>query len=138
VHSRSTDLAFLSLQGRVAAKLLQLAAPAGQGPARIPRLTQVELATMVGGVASRQTKRSSRCRPAATSGSRASAWRSSTRSRCAGWPAAERPSLPLVGTRRRPRSHTRWAALPTGSPISLPRHAQVKLAVDSPATPQPP
>jgi CRP-like cAMP-binding protein len=44
-----TDLAFLSLQGRVAAKLLELAAPARQGPARTRRLTQVELATMVGG-----------------------------------------------------------------------------------------
>jgi CRP/FNR family transcriptional regulator, cyclic AMP receptor protein len=44
-----TDLAFLSLQGRVAAKLLELAGPAGQGPARTRRVTQVELATMVGG-----------------------------------------------------------------------------------------
>jgi CRP/FNR family transcriptional regulator, cyclic AMP receptor protein len=44
-----TELAFLSLQGRVAAKLLELADPAGQGPARTRRLTQVELATMVGG-----------------------------------------------------------------------------------------
>jgi CRP/FNR family transcriptional regulator, cyclic AMP receptor protein len=44
-----TDLAFLSLQGRVAAKLLELAGPAGQGVARTRRLTQVELATMVGG-----------------------------------------------------------------------------------------
>jgi CRP/FNR family transcriptional regulator, cyclic AMP receptor protein len=43
------DLAFLSLQGRVAAKLLQLAGPPGQGPARTRRVTQVELATMVGG-----------------------------------------------------------------------------------------
>jgi len=41
-----TDLAFLSLQGRVAAKLLELAGPDG---ARTRRLTQVELATMVGG-----------------------------------------------------------------------------------------
>jgi CRP/FNR family cyclic AMP-dependent transcriptional regulator len=41
-----TDLAFLSLQGRVAAKLLELASPGG---ARTRRLTQVELATMVGG-----------------------------------------------------------------------------------------
>jgi CRP/FNR family transcriptional regulator, cyclic AMP receptor protein len=45
-----TDLAFLNLQGRVAAKLLELAEPAGQGPARTRRLTQGELATMVGGV----------------------------------------------------------------------------------------
>jgi len=44
-----TDLAFLSLQGRVAAKLLALAGPAEQGAARTPRVTQVELATMVGG-----------------------------------------------------------------------------------------
>ena len=44
-----TELAFLSLQGRVAAKLLELADSAGQGPARTRRLTQVELATMVGG-----------------------------------------------------------------------------------------
>jgi CRP-like cAMP-binding protein len=44
-----TDLAFLSLQGRVAAKLLELAGPAGQGAARTRRLTQLELATMVGG-----------------------------------------------------------------------------------------
>jgi CRP-like cAMP-binding protein len=44
-----TDLAFLSLQGRVAAKLLELAGPARQGPARTRRVTQVELATMVGG-----------------------------------------------------------------------------------------
>jgi CRP/FNR family cyclic AMP-dependent transcriptional regulator len=44
-----TELAFLSLQGRVAAKLLELADPVGQGPARTRRLTQVELATMVGG-----------------------------------------------------------------------------------------
>ena len=44
-----TDLALLSLQGRVAAKLLELAAdPTGEGPARTRRLTQVELATMVG------------------------------------------------------------------------------------------
>jgi CRP/FNR family transcriptional regulator, cyclic AMP receptor protein len=44
-----TDLALLSLPGRVAAKLLELAAdPAGEGPARTRRLTQVELATMVG------------------------------------------------------------------------------------------
>jgi CRP/FNR family transcriptional regulator, cyclic AMP receptor protein len=41
-----TDLAFLSLQERVAAKLLELAGPGG---ARTRRLTQVELATMVGG-----------------------------------------------------------------------------------------
>jgi CRP/FNR family transcriptional regulator, cyclic AMP receptor protein len=40
-----TDLAFLSLQERVAAKLLELAGPGG---ARTRRLTQVELATMVG------------------------------------------------------------------------------------------
>ena len=44
-----TDLAFLSLPGRVAAKLLELAGPAGQGAARTRRLTQLELATMVGG-----------------------------------------------------------------------------------------
>jgi CRP/FNR family transcriptional regulator, cyclic AMP receptor protein len=43
-----TDLALLSLPGRVAAKLLELADPAGEGPARTRRLTQVELATMVG------------------------------------------------------------------------------------------
>jgi CRP/FNR family cyclic AMP-dependent transcriptional regulator len=43
------DLAFLSLQGRVAAKLLDLAGAAGQGAARTRRVTQVELATMVGG-----------------------------------------------------------------------------------------
>jgi CRP/FNR family transcriptional regulator, cyclic AMP receptor protein len=41
-----TDLAFLSLQGRVAAKLLELAGP---GAARTRPVTQVELATMVGG-----------------------------------------------------------------------------------------
>jgi CRP/FNR family cyclic AMP-dependent transcriptional regulator len=41
-----TDLAFLSLQGRVAAKLLELAGP---DAARTRRVTQVELATMVGG-----------------------------------------------------------------------------------------
>jgi CRP/FNR family cyclic AMP-dependent transcriptional regulator len=45
-----SDLAFLSLQGRVAAKLLDLTAP---GQARTRRITQVELATMVGGA--RQT-----------------------------------------------------------------------------------
>jgi CRP/FNR family transcriptional regulator, cyclic AMP receptor protein len=45
-----SDLAFLSLQGRVAAKLLDLAEP-GQDLTR--RITQVELATMVGGA--RQT-----------------------------------------------------------------------------------
>ena len=45
-----SDLAFLSLQGRVAAKLLDLAQPDG---ARTRRVTQVELATMVGGA--RQT-----------------------------------------------------------------------------------
>jgi CRP/FNR family cyclic AMP-dependent transcriptional regulator len=45
-----SDLAFLSLQGRVAAKLLDLTAP---GEARTRRITQVELATMVGGA--RQT-----------------------------------------------------------------------------------
>jgi CRP/FNR family cyclic AMP-dependent transcriptional regulator len=45
-----SDLAFLSLQGRVAAKLLDLAGP---GQARTRRITQVELATMVGGA--RQT-----------------------------------------------------------------------------------
>jgi len=44
-----TNLAFLSLQGRVAAKLLELAGPTGAGAARTPRVTQVELATMVGG-----------------------------------------------------------------------------------------
>jgi CRP-like cAMP-binding protein len=44
-----TDLAFLTLQGRVAAKLLELARTAGEGAARTPRVTQVELATMVGG-----------------------------------------------------------------------------------------
>jgi CRP/FNR family transcriptional regulator, cyclic AMP receptor protein len=44
-----TDLAFLSLRGRVAAKLLELAGPATHGPARTRRVTQVELATMVGG-----------------------------------------------------------------------------------------
>jgi CRP/FNR family transcriptional regulator, cyclic AMP receptor protein len=44
-----TDLAFLSLQGRIAAKLLELAVPVGQGVARTRRVTQVELATMVGG-----------------------------------------------------------------------------------------
>ena len=43
-----TDLALLSLPRRVAAKLLELADPAGEGPARTRRLTQVELATMVG------------------------------------------------------------------------------------------
>jgi CRP/FNR family transcriptional regulator, cyclic AMP receptor protein len=43
-----TDLALLSLPGRVAAKLLELADPAGEGPARTRRFTQVELATMVG------------------------------------------------------------------------------------------
>lgn len=41
-----TDLAFLSLQGRVAAKLLELV---GQRAGRTRRLTQEELATMVGG-----------------------------------------------------------------------------------------
>jgi CRP/FNR family transcriptional regulator, cyclic AMP receptor protein len=45
-----SDLAFLSLQGRVAAKLLDLTEP-GQDQTR--RVTQVELATMVGGA--RQT-----------------------------------------------------------------------------------
>jgi CRP/FNR family transcriptional regulator, cyclic AMP receptor protein len=45
-----SDLAFLSLQGRVAGKLLDLAA---SGQARTRRITQVELATMVGGA--RQT-----------------------------------------------------------------------------------
>ena len=45
-----SDLAFLSLQGRVAAKLLDLTAP---GQDRTRRITQVELATMVGGA--RQT-----------------------------------------------------------------------------------
>ena len=45
-----SDLAFLSLQGRVAAKLLDLTEPDG---ARTRRVTQVELATMVGGA--RQT-----------------------------------------------------------------------------------
>jgi CRP/FNR family cyclic AMP-dependent transcriptional regulator len=45
-----SDLTFLNLQGRVAAKLLDLA-EAGQ--ARTRRITQVELATMVGGA--RQT-----------------------------------------------------------------------------------
>jgi CRP/FNR family cyclic AMP-dependent transcriptional regulator len=45
-----SDLAFLSLQGRVAAKLLDLTEPDG---ARTRRITQVELATMVGGA--RQT-----------------------------------------------------------------------------------
>jgi CRP/FNR family cyclic AMP-dependent transcriptional regulator len=45
-----SDLAFLSLQGRVAAKLLDLAEPGGT---RTRRVTQVELATMVGGA--RQT-----------------------------------------------------------------------------------
>jgi CRP/FNR family cyclic AMP-dependent transcriptional regulator len=47
-----TDLAFLSLQERVASKLLELlelAGTAGEGAARTPRVTQVELATMVGG-----------------------------------------------------------------------------------------
>jgi CRP/FNR family transcriptional regulator, cyclic AMP receptor protein len=44
-----TDLALLSLPRRVAAKLLELAAdPAGEGPLRTRRFTQVELATMVG------------------------------------------------------------------------------------------
>lgn len=43
-----TDLALLGLPGRVAAKLLELADAAGEGPARTRRLTQVELATMVG------------------------------------------------------------------------------------------
>jgi CRP/FNR family cyclic AMP-dependent transcriptional regulator len=43
-----TDLALLSLPGRVAAKLLELADPVGEGPARTRRFTQVELATMVG------------------------------------------------------------------------------------------
>src|SRR5215216_2947320 len=41
-----SDLAFLSLQGRVAAKLLDLSEPDGS---RSRRITQVELATMVGG-----------------------------------------------------------------------------------------
>jgi CRP/FNR family transcriptional regulator, cyclic AMP receptor protein len=45
-----SDLAFLSLQGRVAAKLLDLSKP---GQARTRRVTQVELATMVNGA--RQT-----------------------------------------------------------------------------------
>jgi len=45
-----SDLAFLSLQGRVAAKLLDLTAPRQD---RTRRITQVELATMVGGA--RQT-----------------------------------------------------------------------------------
>jgi CRP/FNR family transcriptional regulator, cyclic AMP receptor protein len=45
-----SDLAFLSLQGRVAAKLLDLTGPNGT---RTRRITQVELATMVGGA--RQT-----------------------------------------------------------------------------------
>ena len=45
-----SDLAFLSLQGRVAAKLLDLTGPDGH---RTRRVTQVELATMVGGA--RQT-----------------------------------------------------------------------------------
>jgi len=45
-----SDLAFLSLQGRVAAKLLDLTGPDGS---RTRRITQVELATMVGGA--RQT-----------------------------------------------------------------------------------
>jgi CRP/FNR family cyclic AMP-dependent transcriptional regulator len=40
-----TDLAFLSLQGRVAAKLLELV---GQRTGRTRRLTQTDLATMVG------------------------------------------------------------------------------------------
>jgi len=44
-----SDLAFLSVRGRVAARLLELAGPAGQGMARTRRVTQVELATMVGG-----------------------------------------------------------------------------------------
>jgi CRP-like cAMP-binding protein len=48
-----TELVFLSLQGRVAAKLLELAAQAGPGAERTRRVTQVELATMVGGA--RQT-----------------------------------------------------------------------------------
>jgi CRP/FNR family cyclic AMP-dependent transcriptional regulator len=43
-----TDLALLSLPRRVAAKLLELADPVGEGPARTRRFTQVELATMVG------------------------------------------------------------------------------------------
>jgi CRP-like cAMP-binding protein len=44
------DLAFLSIRGRVAAKLLELAdRPAGPGMARTRRVTQVELAAMVGG-----------------------------------------------------------------------------------------
>jgi CRP/FNR family transcriptional regulator, cyclic AMP receptor protein len=43
------DLALKSLQGRVAAKLLELAVPAAQGAARTRRVTQLELATMVGG-----------------------------------------------------------------------------------------
>jgi CRP/FNR family transcriptional regulator, cyclic AMP receptor protein len=45
-----SNLAFLSLQGRVAAKLLDLVEP---GQDRTRRVTQVELATMVGGA--RQT-----------------------------------------------------------------------------------
>jgi CRP/FNR family cyclic AMP-dependent transcriptional regulator len=45
-----SDLAFLNLQGRVAAKLLDLAGPNG---IRTRRVTQVELANMVGGA--RQT-----------------------------------------------------------------------------------
>jgi CRP-like cAMP-binding protein len=44
-----TDLAFLNLQGRVAAKLLELAGSAGQDVTRRVRVTQGELATMVGG-----------------------------------------------------------------------------------------
>jgi CRP/FNR family transcriptional regulator, cyclic AMP receptor protein len=43
-----TNLALLSLPKRVAAKLLELADPVGEGPARTRRFTQVELATMVG------------------------------------------------------------------------------------------
>jgi CRP/FNR family transcriptional regulator, cyclic AMP receptor protein len=44
-----TGLAFLNLQERVAAKLLELAGRVSQDPARTPRVTQVELGTMVGG-----------------------------------------------------------------------------------------
>jgi CRP-like cAMP-binding protein len=42
-------LVFLDLQGRVAAKLLELAVPAARGAARTRRVTQGDLATMVSG-----------------------------------------------------------------------------------------
>lgn len=47
------DLVFLDLQGRVAGKLIQLSGATDNGDARGRRITQTELANMVGGV--RQT-----------------------------------------------------------------------------------